>query len=367
MFNRKPPAPHIPPRIRAYGRARIDIAQRAQTRQDWDKLWKPPSQAFPFEWGQHWRQCIEYKVDDFAAEVGFFIDILGLPVNAFNADYAMFTSPGHDFYFAVVPAAPGAKSTPPDAIRLQFMVDDIFSTTQELERRGIQLEQAAQPLFEGSQQWVAVFHTPHGINMEIWGLAEMVPDEPVHQAPAVSMPAEKLPQSYGSTLELSDLDLESDEEEMLSLAQAFPDLKLDDEASADEVDESEVEEESIYESEDLGAAEEEEPAAQPRTPWKADPAPLNTFQSGQEMLDHLKQKKNQRQFSQTTTGGGAVQTQPPPQPPSVQYRPAPKVNSDKSPGSIWDQVDQGTEYIDVEEPDPDDEYHYKPIPLERKP
>ena len=32
-------------------------------------------------------------------------------------------------------------STPPDAIRIQFMVEDIFETTEELERRGIAFTQ----------------------------------------------------------------------------------------------------------------------------------------------------------------------------------------------------------------------------------
>ena len=179
MFsNRKQQAAHIPARVRAYGRARIEIAQRALNRQDWDALWKPPQQPFPFVWGEHWKQCVEYKVDDFAAEVGFFIDVLGLPVNAFNADYAMFTSPKHDFYFAVVGAASGEPSTPPGALRLQFMVADLFATVEELQLRGIQPDQPPQPLFEGSQQWVASFRTPHGICLEIWGLVEAPVSEP---------------------------------------------------------------------------------------------------------------------------------------------------------------------------------------------
>ena len=66
----------INPRFRAYGKARIDIAKRAETRDDWDQLWKKPTNPFPFSWGSSWKQCIEYKVADFPAEVGFFIDIL---------------------------------------------------------------------------------------------------------------------------------------------------------------------------------------------------------------------------------------------------------------------------------------------------
>jgi hypothetical protein len=160
---------HINPRFRAYGKARIDIAQRAATRDDWDRMWKKATFPFPFSWGQSWKQCIEYKVDDFPAEVGFFIDILGFPVNAFDPDYAMFTSPGGDFFFSVVPVQEGEESTPPDAIRLQFMVEKIIKTAVELERRGVVFEHWPAPVGESSPLWIGSFRTPHGIGIDLWG------------------------------------------------------------------------------------------------------------------------------------------------------------------------------------------------------
>jgi len=160
----------INPRVRAYGKARIDIAERAKNPADWEKLWKPPSASYPFVWGESWKQCIEYRVDDFAAEVGFFIDVLGLPVNAFDSGYAMFTSPQRDFFFAIVPTPHAEQSTPPDAIRLQFMVKDIMATTHELEQRGISFEQSPQPLRPGSSLAIGYFRTPHGICIELWGM-----------------------------------------------------------------------------------------------------------------------------------------------------------------------------------------------------
>jgi catechol 2,3-dioxygenase-like lactoylglutathione lyase family enzyme len=160
----------INPRFRAYGKARIDIAQRATTRDDWDRLWKKPTYPFPFSWGKSWKQCIEYKVVDFPAEVGFFIDILGFPVNAFNPDYAMFTSPNGEFYFSVVPAYDSEKVTAPDAIRLQFMVEHIFETAAELERRGVRFEQWPTQSSEKSSLLIGSFRTPNGIGIELWGL-----------------------------------------------------------------------------------------------------------------------------------------------------------------------------------------------------
>lgn len=162
----------INPRVRAFGKARIDIAEHAKDPADWARLWKPPSNSFPFAWGESWKQCVEYRVDDFAAEVGFFIDILGLPVNAFDPGYAMFTSPQGDFFFAVVPTPHGEQSTPPDAIRLQFMVRDIMNTTSELEQRGIFFEQPPQPLHPGSSLSIGYFRSPHGICVELWGMVE---------------------------------------------------------------------------------------------------------------------------------------------------------------------------------------------------
>ena len=178
-------AHRINPRVRAVGKARIDIARRARTRQDWDSLWKRPQHGFPFHWGAHWKQCIEYRVDDFAAEVGFYIDILGLPVNAFNEYFAMFTGPQQEFYFAVTPTFEDQEPTQPDAVRIQFLVDDIFQVADELVQRGIEFEQPPQPVAEGSSYFVGYFRTPHGIPIDICGqvnldeLELVTPEEPV--------------------------------------------------------------------------------------------------------------------------------------------------------------------------------------------
>ena len=178
FFKKPAPKRHISPRIRAYGKARIDIARRATSLAEWDQLWKKPANDFPFDWGNHWKQCVEYKVDDFAAEVGFYIDILGLPVNAFDPEYAMFTSPGGDFFLAIVPKPEGRSSTPPDAMRIQFMVADLLETTKELERRGITFEQKPLPCSPGSSLCIACFRTPHGITIDLWGVVDPSHFEP---------------------------------------------------------------------------------------------------------------------------------------------------------------------------------------------
>jgi catechol 2,3-dioxygenase-like lactoylglutathione lyase family enzyme len=160
---------HINPRFRAYGKARLDIANRAKSRQDWDQLWKVSTHPFPFKWGSSWKHCVEYNVDDFPAEVGFYIDILGMPVNAFDPSYAMFTSPDGDFFIGVVPTSTGVVSTPRDAIRLQFMVSNILEVTRELERRGVIFDQQPEPIQAGSSLYIGYFRTPHGIPIGLWG------------------------------------------------------------------------------------------------------------------------------------------------------------------------------------------------------
>jgi catechol 2,3-dioxygenase-like lactoylglutathione lyase family enzyme len=198
----------VNPRIRAYGKARLDIASRIQNPSDWEKLWKKPTFPFPFTWGSYWKQCIEYKVDDFAAEVGFYTDILGLPVNALDPGYAMFTSPGGDFFIAIIPTPAGAHSTPPDAIRIQFMVADLFPTVKELEHRGISMEQWPQPCAIGSNLYIGYFRTPHGICVDLWGLVEVRSSNEQDLPPASgTMPESSVSQAIAQAVDdISDIE-----------------------------------------------------------------------------------------------------------------------------------------------------------------
>lgn len=180
MAEQKP----VNPRFRAYGRARLEIARQAKSREEWNELWKPPQNAFPFTWGRHWKHCVEYRVEDYATEAGFFIDVLGFPVNAFDPQYAQFTGPDGEFFIAFMPASENNPATPPDALRLQFMVADLTGTTAELDRRGVVFDQQPRPLGPGSNLSVASFRTPHGIQVDLWGETR-VSVSPVVQKPDV--------------------------------------------------------------------------------------------------------------------------------------------------------------------------------------
>lgn len=156
-------------RVRAYGKARIELAEQANRARDWKHIWKAPMHPYAFHLASDWKQCVEYQVEDFPAEVGFMIDVLGLEVNALDNGYAQFSSPQGDFFFAIVPTPPGRTSTHPDALRIQFMVTDILEVASELESRGIQFELLPQPCQPGSSLYIGYFRTPHGIPIEIWG------------------------------------------------------------------------------------------------------------------------------------------------------------------------------------------------------
>ncbi len=168
---------HINPRIRAYGKARIDITRRASDEKEWQSKWRPPLHPYPFTPGEGWRFCFEYKVDDFAAEVGFFIDILGFEVLAFSPSYAQFADPNHDFCFSVVAAQEGEPSTDPDTIRLQFNVKHIHETVKILEARGIVFEQKPVAPDGQSNLLVGYFRSPHGVCIDLFGAISLDDDE----------------------------------------------------------------------------------------------------------------------------------------------------------------------------------------------
>jgi catechol 2,3-dioxygenase-like lactoylglutathione lyase family enzyme len=158
---------HINPRFRAYGRARIDMIEHIHNQQDWERLWKTSSNPFPFTWTQEWKHCIEYRVEDYAAEVGFFIDFLGLRVDEFGPRYARFSSPEGDFYIGVSACSEGQPGTPTEGFRLQFMVLDLFPLVDELQKRGVAFEQPPRPHAREKSLACAVFRTPHGIAIDL--------------------------------------------------------------------------------------------------------------------------------------------------------------------------------------------------------
>jgi catechol 2,3-dioxygenase-like lactoylglutathione lyase family enzyme len=241
------------PRVRAYGKARIDIAERVKNPADWEKLWVRPSNPFPFVWGKSWKDCVEYKVDDFAAEVGFFIDVLGLQVNAFDPGYAMFTSPQGDFFLAVVPVHEDDQSTPPEALRLQFMLTDILATTRELEKRGIVFDQPPQPIQPGSSLSISSFRTPNGVSIELWGIVNDATSS-TNQADSLKPDEDEGEMAEDEQEELNDNDEDEDEVKLGEDEGDEEDLTFNEGEDTDEEDEDdeplEFDEEDLFDDED---------------------------------------------------------------------------------------------------------------------
>lgn len=169
------PAPHINPRVRAYGKARIDITRRAKDEEEWRRLWKAPSQPYAFTAGEGWKFNLVYTVDDYAAEIGFFIDVLGFQVLAFSPSQAQLASSDGIFAITVLAARDEGSGTPPEALRLQLNVEAILPTVRELERRGVSIEQQPTPVQAGSTWQIASFRTPHGVTIEL--LSESLADD----------------------------------------------------------------------------------------------------------------------------------------------------------------------------------------------
>ncbi len=154
---------------RKFGQDRLAIAEKAQSPADWMQLWYDPINPYPFTWGSCWKGCIEYRAADYAVEIGFWLDLIGLDSNTLSSDFTMLMSPDQAFYFAVVPTGDAAP-TPADAIRIQFMLQDIVASAAQLQERGIEFEQPAQPESPGSPLYKAVLRTPAGIAVDLWGI-----------------------------------------------------------------------------------------------------------------------------------------------------------------------------------------------------
>lgn len=158
---------------RMLGEMRLKIARESKSMEEWQKNWRKPSYDFPFTFGPWWNMTVEYQVPDFAAEVGFFTDVLALSINALDAAYAMFTGPNEEFHLSISPCPVGSKPTPPNAFKFEFMVDDLMATANTLRMRGIVFE--AEPARFGgpeSKFLTGFFRTPNGIRIALWSMKD---------------------------------------------------------------------------------------------------------------------------------------------------------------------------------------------------
>jgi hypothetical protein len=160
------------PDVRELGETRLK-ALRDMENSDTERRPLPQSAfGYPFTWGDCWKMCMEYRVNDFAAEVGLFADILGFTVNACSSDNFMFTSPDGAFFVAIEASPDDVAATPAGTIRMQFMIVDILDTAHELEHRGIIFEKFPEPNEPNSPLYTGTFRTPNGVAVDLWGMVE---------------------------------------------------------------------------------------------------------------------------------------------------------------------------------------------------
>lgn len=155
-------------RCRELGRRRIEALANCRTPDDYRQAYvEPPPVAL--QWGTCWKHTVEYRVDDVAAEAGFFMDLFGFDANVLSPEYVMIMGREGEFFLSFRPPAGGEQTTPPDALSLEFMVADVKATAAELERRGAVLTQPPEPYgAEGSAMVTCLLQTPHGVQVKLW-------------------------------------------------------------------------------------------------------------------------------------------------------------------------------------------------------
>lgn len=153
---------------RQLGQRRLDALERIKSREDWLKLWPKPRHDYPFTWGDCWKAVAEFGVKDYAAELGFYLDILGMRVNATWPDHAMIMTPDGDYTFTIH----RAKRTATE-LNLQFMIGNITEAVAALKRRKVTVVQDLKADW-GEQSPMRTFKlkSPSGVVITLWGMVK---------------------------------------------------------------------------------------------------------------------------------------------------------------------------------------------------
>lgn len=157
--------------LRAAGKRRLELAREGLGNTEVRERWGRPADLYPFTPGTCWTPHIRYTVDDYESEIGFFVDLLGFEVVAFDDSCAMFRDPEGVFHLQVSPTLE-SDATPPDTISLEFMVGNPVASAKALRSRGVVFEKDLAPCVEGSDLYYGRFRTPHGVAVEFWGMRD---------------------------------------------------------------------------------------------------------------------------------------------------------------------------------------------------
>jgi hypothetical protein len=158
---------------REFGAARLALADKCTAERSWQTDWEAPRRPFPIVWGDCWKAVFEVPVSDFVGDLGFFIDVLGLDVNALGPEYAMFMSPDQAFMFAIVPATGERQAIDGRSLSLQFMVQAIDRLAETLAERGVTVTPLRAEWGDDNPMRTTEFATPSGLHVKIWGFPEV--------------------------------------------------------------------------------------------------------------------------------------------------------------------------------------------------
>lgn len=156
--------------LKELGRNRMEIVRTNSSKEELDAAW-PQVPEFAFEWGDCWNACVEYSVEDFDAEVAFYLDGLGCRPNALSVDYAMFKAPDDSFYIGFNRASESLPATPSGALHVCFMVRNVAKTIDELERRGVTVVSRPEPQGKEGVMVKGVLQSPNGTIVDLWDVA----------------------------------------------------------------------------------------------------------------------------------------------------------------------------------------------------
>lgn len=158
------------------GDALLDLARRAAANRDpdanpWKDEWKAPEFALG-AFGSCWRSAPTWRVDDFAAELGFLVGGLGFDVNAVAAEvpsegapYAMLIAPDGVSTFAFYGATADAPAIDPRSLTLEFMLADVRAAFDRCVERGVEV--VREPWMDDSMLRASL-RSPAGIEVSLW-------------------------------------------------------------------------------------------------------------------------------------------------------------------------------------------------------
>ena len=116
------------------------------------------------------KQWTEYHVDNFEAELGFYVDILGMKAQSLNQDYAVVHNEPREFYIGFWRASKDKPATPTGSISICFFFENIRNGVAKLKDRGVEFTDNIKPFpDENGTCRLAKLKTPNNHNIEIWG------------------------------------------------------------------------------------------------------------------------------------------------------------------------------------------------------